>query len=487
MLLPFLATAVFSRTRMHPVALQVALQPSRMPICMSSRQTLELPASMREELLAISEPEGAKNPAQPPRMPTIVEMRKAGRDDLAELSRRTGSHAIAKQLGLRIARGRRPSRGEETRESLEEERARVGRELLEFAASREPSFVMPTVNELQVAGKHALLWALRRTYGGLRPAAENYGLAVFRRAPVAPLVASAHGRRARGYWLKFEHLQRELLSFIDEHGTPGTMPTGQQLRLTGRHGLAHAISAHGGLHAVARKAGLRMAHGRAPARHWRDLPTLKRALVDFAAANGTAGVMPTVLELQTHGRHDLARAVSMHHGGRIVLERETGLRYVRGGRKRTPRGYWLDHHNIQAELLAYVGANGTAGVMPSRLELLVSSPRSRRLLRAIEEEGGGLVEMAAATGLHVPPERFGVWVIDTTSDRQFVRGGRWQRQVATVDPEAILGHGSAHRWVRDSTADEDVASYAALDSGPSASRPSEPEPSRKSLQRAMQE
>lgn len=394
----------------------------------------ELPAGLRAELRAIA---AAGRSAQ---MPTVAEMLAAGRPDLVALSRRVGGQsALAARLRLRVARGRRRAAGARAGESEEEARARVGRALLAFAAANGEPARMPTLSEMQSCGEHALLWALRTKFGGMRRAAAQLGLDTARTAAGAPTA-----RAPRGYWRSFENVRRELLAFVEAHGAAGEMPTGALLRAEGRRDLGHAVDAHGGLHAVAQRLGLRMAHGRSPARHWADPHTLVRALAAFAREHGTEGAMPTVLELQRAGRHDLARAVGVHHGGRLKLARQTGLHY---SPTRTPHGYWQDEPSIHAELLAFVAANGTAGVMPSRLELLASGARTVRLLRAIEERCGGLVAVARATGLHVPPERFGVWVIDTTDGQPFVRGGKWQRQVATVDAEAIVGRGSMRRRV----------------------------------------
>ncbi|KAG8466647.1 hypothetical protein KFE25_008026 [Diacronema lutheri] len=422
----------------------------------------ELPADLAPTLAAISAtaPGRAMSGADGPLpMPTAEQMREAGRADLVALiARAGGQNAVAARVGLRVGRGRRDAHGAAHSESEDERRARVAREVLRIAHARGEPGTMPPLDALQSGGGHALVWAVRTAFGGVRRAALALGLAMPRARVPARSVGGS--RQPRGYWTPLETVRRELLAFIRAHGTEGVMPAALELRVAGQCALAHAIERHGGLHAVGGALGLRPAHGRAPIGYWAEAERLDGAVLAFVAANGTEGVMPTVRDLQRHGRHDLAHAICAHHGGRIALERRTGLRYVRA-RPSTPRGYWRDVPSVHAELLAYVRARGTHGVMPTGLELKVSGARGRRLLRALEAHPGGIVAAARATGLQVPTDRFAVWVIDATTQRPGGPGGTWQRQVATVDSESLVARRALSRRARRADPDAD----AGLDDG----------------------
>jgi hypothetical protein len=63
-------------------------------------------------------------------------------------------------------------------------------------------------------------------------------------------------RKSPGYWEDFSNLKRELLTFIETQGTPGVMPTGQELQKAGRGDLLNAIPNHGGWQSVAECLGL---------------------------------------------------------------------------------------------------------------------------------------------------------------------------------------------------------------------------------------
>jgi hypothetical protein len=413
-----------------------------------------LPAGMRAQLVAISTPAVGLDSASPGRaMPTVAELERAGRDDLVRLiSAAGGQSAVADALDLRLVRGRRRAAGAPPDETADAARARVCAELRAHALASGRPGEMPSTDQLAAAGRHDLLWSARVHLGGLRAAAQAAGLS----RPPAERRLPAAGARARGYWREFATVQLELGDFNEAHGTVGTMPTQAVLRAHGRFDLSAAISRHhGGVHAVAARLSLALAHGRAAPRAWTSVPRVLAELRAFVEANGTAGQMPTVRALQACGRHDLTHAICSHHGGRMALARLAELDYV-GARARRPRGYWHDLPTIHAELRAFVSAHGTAGVMPSTLEFQVAGSHGRRLLRAIEERGGGLRALADAEGLSVPSGRaFGVWVIDATESGGAggplgggASAGRWQRQVATVDSEEVLATRSRRRRVQ---------------------------------------
>eukprot|EP00302_Diacronema_sp_CCMP2436_P030807 CAMPEP_0179937418 /NCGR_PEP_ID=MMETSP0983-20121128/14310_1 /TAXON_ID=483367 /ORGANISM="non described non described, Strain CCMP 2436" /LENGTH=565 /DNA_ID=CAMNT_0021843127 /DNA_START=29 /DNA_END=1726 /DNA_ORIENTATION=- len=484
-----------------------------------ARELLPSPGARRSRPLKPATADIGGAGVQP--MPTTAQLAQAGRTDLIELIRESGGqNAVANALDLRVMRGRRPAAGTSTvNERPAEARARVALRLLKFAAECGEPWTMPPVDEFGRRGEHALLWAVRTHFGGLREMAELLGLG----SPPPVIPARGSDARPRGYWKDFAHVKVELLEFIRQTGTVGKMPTQLHLRSLGRYDLAQAIRAHhGGLCAVAFALNLQPASSRTPKGHLADPSTLSLKLLAFLKGHvsseeisgnhetyqnailkdggaarsvlklktpssrgsvprdlflkqdprttevmpvplrtasrgtlkelllreeGSPGVMPTQLQLQSHGRHDLETAIRAHAGGRMALARELGLKYA-SSRSRSPRGYWQDPPTIRAELINYVRTNGTAGVMPTELELRVAGARGRQLLRAITQ-AGGFALMAQLAGLYVPShDRFGVWVIDTTREVAGATGsrvGRWQRQVATVDPLTLLSSGSTHR------------------------------------------
>lgn len=379
------------------------------------------------------------------KMPTIVQLRSSGCAALQrEIRAAGGQTVVAEALGLRMARpaGRKPTA---CMPPDDERRSRVAAALLEYIEQHGEPGVMPALDTLAAAGRHDILWGVRREFGGLRAAMRTLEL----RAPRARPRARGKTARPRGYWLDFSTVERELHAFIAANGTAGLMPSQLELRTHGRHDVSNAITAHhGGINAVASRLGLARPTARTPRGLLADARRFERELQAFIAANGTAGVMPTQAELQEHGRYDLSHAIAAHHGGRLPLARALNLRYVET-RPRQPRGYYEDWPSVRAELLAHIATHGTSGVMPSRLELIASG--KRKLLSAIERARGSLGAAAAELGLQEPAgERFGVWVIDTgalsSSGERLVRGS-WQRQVATVDPESLVARSSTRRRV----------------------------------------
>lgn len=59
----------------------------------------------------------------------------------------------------------------------------------------------------------------------------------------------------RGYWQDLKNVQTEVRRWVSMHGTPDSMPTSRQLRVTGNHSLAAAITKHGGHQSVAQGLG----------------------------------------------------------------------------------------------------------------------------------------------------------------------------------------------------------------------------------------
>ena len=196
-----------------------------------------------------------------------------------------------------------------------------------------------------------------------------------------------------GYWEDFTNLERELLNFIEEHGTRGMMPGQDELNRFGRSDIGNALRRHGGLIAVAQRLGL--TNTRKPKNYYDDFTNLKRELLAFIEENGTHGIMPTQSELVRAGRGDLSRAFTKH--GRLsAVAKRLGLTQQD---MQKPSGYWDDFANLEEELLTHIVEHGTPGVMPTLPELSQSGRRD--IAHAIKKHGG-VLEVVKRLGLDRP-------------------------------------------------------------------------------------
>ena len=128
--------------------------------------------------------------------------------------------------------------------------ANVEREIRAFIRDNGVEDVMPTYTEMTDAGRVNLAHAIRR-HGGFPIVAERLSL------------KRPNSGKPAGYWIDFTNVERELLSFLTEHGMDGIMPTVEELSNARRSDLASAISKHGGFPIVAERLGLIIF----PARH----------------------------------------------------------------------------------------------------------------------------------------------------------------------------------------------------------------------------
>ncbi|MDP9367433.1 MAG: hypothetical protein M3Q03_04005 [Chloroflexota bacterium] len=203
-------------------------------------------------------------------MPTGYQLTKAGYGGLAHAIQRYYSYQeVAARLGLTVDTKRKP-RG------YWDEFANLEREIREFASSLGTPNLMPTVTQLDEAGRHDLKNAIvKPQHGGYGPVAEWLGLR---------LTSQAKPSR---YWTDFENLRRELLHFINTHSDPGLMPTRSELERAGRSDLAAAIGQHGGTKIVAGHLDLDI---RRQARHgrkgWEDFATIEREVLALAEQLG---------------------------------------------------------------------------------------------------------------------------------------------------------------------------------------------------------
>ena len=258
-------------------------------------------------------------------MPTQKELIEAERNDLASAVRKAGGYPeVAKRLGFELPYTRKLRGYWQDFSNLE-------REIRAFNNERGVLGFMPTNEEFREAERGDIAYAILKQHGGFLAVAERLGL----RLP-SP-------RKPSGYWDDFSNLERELLAFIHDSGSPGFMPTQDELKRAGQSTLATAISRHGGFSAVAERLKLKSLYTAKPPGYWDDFSNLERELLTFIQEYGSAGVIPTDGELRTSGRSDLANAIRKHGGSQSVAER-LGWTYAK---KR--HGYWDDFSNLEDE------------------------------------------------------------------------------------------------------------------------------------------
>jgi transposase-like protein len=190
----------------------------------------------------------------------------------------------------------------------------IKREILLINDQRGQIGKMPTREEFVQLGRLDLERAISKHHNGYQSVAEQLRLTYSK-------------KRAR-YWHDFNNVKCELLKFIQEHGTPGIMPTKQKLEETEATSLAWAVVLHGGFPNVAAQLGLKLPYGRKPRNYWDNPENLKQELFAVIEQLGNPGVMPTFQQLKEVGRSDLISAISDHNGWPAVA-RKLGLTYER--------------------------------------------------------------------------------------------------------------------------------------------------------------
>jgi SAM-dependent methyltransferase len=293
-------------------------------------------------------------------MPTGGELKKAGRSDLASaITNRGGFPAIAEQLGLTFTYTAKPDR-------YWDDFANVQQEVFDFIQAQGIWGIMPTSSELQKAGKHSLSAAISSKHGGFPVVAERLGLTAT--------------KKPHGYWDDFANFEQELLTFIQEHGQQGVMPTHQEFYGAKRSDLSFAIAKHGGVATVRQRLGLH-----APSKRpgpWDDFSRVEQELHVFVVTQGIAGVMPTREQLKQAGRRDLIAAIDTH-GGSFAVAQRLQLQLTSGNR---PNGYWDDFTRVEEAIIRFLITSHTSGTMPTLAQL--NQAGQGDLAAAISRHGG---------------------------------------------------------------------------------------------------
>ncbi|MEW5858037.1 MAG: hypothetical protein AB1861_11740, partial [Cyanobacteriota bacterium] len=292
-------------------------------------------------------------------MPTIDELIKSERKDIVNgIKKHGGFPVVAEKLGLKLTYVKKINR-------YWDEFSNVERGVFAFIEERGTTGVMPTSEELRKASKSSLAAAISQ-HGGFSVVAERLGL--------------TYATKSYGYWKEFSNVEYEVFKFIKKQGTPGMMPTSQELTEAGQSSLVVAIQKYGGCQLVAEQLGL--SYAKKSQGYWDDFSNVERELLTFINEGDTPGVMPTTKNLKKAGKSSLAVAIS-DHGGFSAVAEKLGLELTYT--KKT-LGYWDDFSNLEQEILTYVQKHGTAGVMPIQEELKKAGRND--LTNAIRKHGG---------------------------------------------------------------------------------------------------
>ena len=179
--------------------------------------------------------------------------------------------------------------------------------LLEFAAEHGTANTMPTQSQLKAHRRSDLTHAISRYHGGFPAVADRLGLEM------------TQDRLPDQHWKDLKVVERALLLWTKQHGTPGTMPTNGQLGASGRADIIGGISKHhGGIKAVTAALGLRPGSNPPsvkPYAYWLKWENVEAEMPTVSKACGVAGWMPTQPQLQANGYTSLDNAIRKHYGG----------------------------------------------------------------------------------------------------------------------------------------------------------------------------
>lgn len=169
-------------------------------------------------------------------MPKAAQLKQLGRGDLMKaISKHHGGYqSVAERMGLSFGK---------KRHRYWYDLANVEAEVKAFIEQQGTPGVMPTKTELEEAGKGSLANALG-LHGGVLEVAKRLNLKL------------SYDRKPQGYWDNPDNLRREIESVAQQLGTPGVLPTYEQLSSAQRRDLSAAIATHGGWPSVARRFGL---------------------------------------------------------------------------------------------------------------------------------------------------------------------------------------------------------------------------------------
>lgn len=216
-------------------------------------------------------------------MPSQRELRSAGRADLTEAISdfHGGFREVAKKMGYA---------SKKKDDFFYDSFYNLAREIYAFVLEDGlgDMGVMPSTAALKKAGRSDLTAAIVKA-GGMAEVSQRLGL--------------QYRVRAREAFKDWGLFRKSLLSFMEQHGAVGEIPSSRTLSNFGRSDLYQAILHHGGSREVADRMGLKR-------NYWQDFSNVGMQLLEFVDKHGTEGMMPTEKEFLEIGRSALNVAVS---------------------------------------------------------------------------------------------------------------------------------------------------------------------------------
>jgi hypothetical protein len=304
-------------------------------------------------------------------MPTSGALQKAGRGDLSTaITNHGGIPTLAERFGLVYSYSAKPGR-------YWNDFANIQQEIFDFIQAQGTPGTMPTSIELRNSGKHSLAAAIN-AHGGFAVVAERL-----------KLIATT---KPNGYWGNFANLEQELLTFIQEHGKPGIMPTHQAFHAAKRSDLPFAIAKHGGVATVRQRLGLQP-----PAKRpglWDDFSRVEQEIHTFLDMQGKPGIMPTREQLKQARRGDLVAAID-RHGGSFAVAQRLQLQLTSGNKH---NGYWDDFTRVEEAVRGFLATSHATKTMPTLAQL---NQAGQGDLAAAISRHGGIGTVAQRLGLQL--------------------------------------------------------------------------------------
>ncbi|PXF44413.1 hypothetical protein BWQ96_05856 [Gracilariopsis chorda] len=228
------------------------------------------------------------------RMPSLRELRAAGRGDLAEgiVKYHGGFRAVASKLNLAPKK---------KNDFFYVQFYNVAREVYTLTKDIGTDGVMPYSIVLRAAKRSDLAAAIVK-FGGMSKVSQRLGL--------------QYRMRTKGVLKDWDVFRLSLSEFMRTLNNTKEIPPSQTLAKFGRADLYQAILHHGGANEVADRMGLKR-------NYWQDFCYVGAEVLNFIAVHGTEGVMPTENEFREVGRSALDVAVSKF--GRSEVAGRLGL------------------------------------------------------------------------------------------------------------------------------------------------------------------
>jgi Protein of unknown function (DUF559) len=269
----------------------------------------------------------------------------------------------------------------------------------EFNLAHGTPGVMPKEKHLKALGCGSLSMAIHG-FGGFQIVGARLGYPT--------------SRNPNGHFKDFEVLKSELLIWVEKSGSPGIIPTAEELKLSkpARNDLVTAIIKHSGFKSVAARCGLQMSYEKKADGFYKELSVLACEIYKFVDTNDLAGMMPTPDQLRTSGHGSLVKPIGAH-GGFWEVAKALGLTPNR----RSP-GFWT-HESIDAAVKGFLRLTQTEGMMPSDFELREAGRDD--LSNAIPRHGGGMAATAERLGLDPRQQAPGFWEGENVIDDALLR------------------------------------------------------------------